>query len=44
MDWIDLAEDRYWTMGFDKILVNSWVIVQLTASEEGLSSMELVTY
>jgi hypothetical protein len=34
---------RQWTFGFHKMLGNSWVAVQTAASQEGLSSMELVT-
>jgi hypothetical protein len=33
---------RQWTFGFHKMLVNSWVPAQQAASQEGLSSMELV--
>jgi hypothetical protein len=51
MDWIDLAQDRdwwralvntVWTFGCNKMLGSSWEAVQLAASYEGLSSMELV--
>jgi hypothetical protein len=51
MGWIDLAQDRdqwrllwtrWWTVGFHKILGDSWVVAQLAASPEGLSSMKLV--
>jgi hypothetical protein len=30
---------RYWTFGFHDMLESSWVAAQLTASQEGLSSM-----
>jgi hypothetical protein len=30
---------RYWTFGFHKMLGSSWGAAQLTASQEGLSSM-----
>jgi hypothetical protein len=52
MDWIDLAQDKdQWRAlvntvmnlrGFHKMLGSSWVAVQLSASQEGISSMELV--
>jgi hypothetical protein len=42
VDWIDLARDRKWTIGFHKVLGSSWVAAQLAALQEGLSSMELV--
>jgi hypothetical protein len=49
MDWIHLAQDgdqwpalATWTYGFHKILVNSWIAERLMASQEGLSSIELI--
>jgi hypothetical protein len=47
MDWILLAHVRdlwtlQWTFGFHKILGNFWVAEQLAASQEGLSSIQLV--
>jgi hypothetical protein len=51
MDWIDLAQDRYqcralvntvMNFGFHKMLGNSSVAERLAASQEELSSMELV--
>jgi hypothetical protein len=50
MDWIDQAQDRdqwrglvntVWTVGFHKMLGNSWIAAQLAAFQEGLSSMKL---
>jgi hypothetical protein len=52
MDWIDLLQDRdQWTalvntvinICFQKMLERSSVAVQLAASQEGLSSMKLVS-
>jgi hypothetical protein len=40
-DWTSWT--RYWTFGFHKMLGNSSVAAQLAASQEGLSSMELVS-
>jgi hypothetical protein len=34
---------RRWTFGFHKMLGSSWVAAQLAASQDGLSSMKLVT-
>jgi hypothetical protein len=53
MDWIDLAQNRdQWralvntvmTFGFHKILGSSRVATQLAVSQEGRSSMKLVTF
>jgi hypothetical protein len=53
MDWIDLAHDMdasralvnmVLTLGFYKMLENSCLAAELGSSEEGLSSMELVSY
>jgi hypothetical protein len=43
MDWIDLAQNMDQWRVLHKMLGNSRVAAQLTASQEGLSSMELVT-
>jgi hypothetical protein len=49
MNWIDLAQDRdQWrvlvnTFGFHKMLGNYWVAEELASSQEGLSSMKLVS-
>jgi hypothetical protein len=34
---------RQWTFGFHKLLASSWVAAQLTASQEGLSTMKFAT-
>jgi hypothetical protein len=34
---------KFTILGFHKMLVNSWVNAQLVASQQGLSSMELVS-
>jgi hypothetical protein len=51
MDWIEQAQDRNQWRGFTNTVMNLWVprnagssrvAIQLTASQEGLSSMKLV--
>jgi hypothetical protein len=53
MDWIDLAQDRdkclavvntVRTFGFHKMRGISWVAWDVLASQEGLCSMELLSY
>jgi hypothetical protein len=52
MDWIDLFQDRdqcrafvkhWWTVGVHKTLRNSWVFVRMAVSQEGPSSMGLIS-
>jgi hypothetical protein len=45
MHWINIAQDRVQSwIDFRDMLTNSWVAEQLLGSEDGLSSMELVTW
>jgi hypothetical protein len=50
MDWIDLAQDRdQWRALVNTVMnlgipQNSWVGERLAASQEGLSSMEILIY
>jgi hypothetical protein len=45
LGWTDLVQDRNMVMnsGFHKMLGSSRVVAQLAASQEGLSSMKLVS-